>query len=307
MITAPPVPINEIERLADLQALKILDTPPEERFDRIVALAAATFDVPIAYIALVDSDRQWFKATHGLEISETKREISFCGHTILQKEPLIIPDATQDERFRDNPLVLGEPYTRFYAGFPLAGPKGHNVGTLCLASPNPRTLTAHELNIFQKIGELTEQTLNAFDLISSQHQLLETRNQLLSTQQQLAFELDQADQYIRSLLPKKLEGSIQTDWRFISSSQLGGDGFGYHWLDTQHLAIYLFDVSGHGVGAALLSATLLKAIPYLSSSTRDPGDILHSLNEAFPMQENGGRFITCWYGLYNTESRELKF
>jgi len=293
--------------MADLRALKILDTPPEERFDRIVQLAAAVFDVPIAYIAMVDSDRQWFKSKQGLEVEETKREVSFCGHTILQKEPLIISDATQDERFCDNPLVVGEPYIRFYAGFPLAGPKGHNVGTLCLASPNPRALTEHELDIFRKFGALIEQALNAFNLISVQHQLLETRNQLLATQEQLAFELDQAAQYVQSLLPKKMEGLIQTDWRFMSSSQLGGDGFGYHWLDPQHLAIYLFDVSGHGVGAALLSVTILKAFPYLSSSREDPGQTLHALNRAFPMEKNGGKFVTCWYGIYNTASRELKY
>src|SRR5690242_20734277 len=107
---AASIPSHETERLADLRALRILDTPPEERFDRIVRLAARVFDVPIAYIALVDADRQWFKAKCGLHTESTSRAISFCGHTIVHDGPLIIPDAHRDERFRDNPLVVNPPH-----------------------------------------------------------------------------------------------------------------------------------------------------------------------------------------------------
>ena len=120
MIVAPPLP-GEQERLADLRALKILDTPPEERFDRIVKLASDVFEAPIAYIALVDAERQWFKAKCGVDANETSRRISFCSHTVSQNEPLIIPDAAADERFHDNPLVVDDPHIRFYAGHPLAG------------------------------------------------------------------------------------------------------------------------------------------------------------------------------------------
>ena len=108
-----PIATDEQDRLADLRALRLLDTPREERFDRIVRIAAQVLDVPIAYIALVDSDRQWFKAQCGLATDETGRDISFCGHAIQQDEPLIIPDARLDPRFHDNPLVTGEPYVRF--------------------------------------------------------------------------------------------------------------------------------------------------------------------------------------------------
>ena len=140
MIPAP-IAADEQDRLADLAALRLLDTPREERFDRIVRLAAQVLDVPIAYIALIDANRQWFKARCGLATDETGRDISFCGHAIQQRRPLIVPDARLDERFHDNPLVTGEPFVRFYAGHPLAGPGGKLVGTLCIASPQPRELT----------------------------------------------------------------------------------------------------------------------------------------------------------------------
>src|SRR4029453_2208579 len=105
-----PILADEDDRLADLQALRLLDTPPERRFDRIVRLAGDVLDAPIAYIALIDSDRQWFKAKCGLAADQTGRDISFCGHAIQDTKPLIVPDASIDPRFHDNPLVTGEPF-----------------------------------------------------------------------------------------------------------------------------------------------------------------------------------------------------
>ena len=133
-----PLPANEAERLAALYRLEILDTPAEERFDRITRIAAELFDVPISYVALLDNDRQWFKSSCGLNVSETPRDVSFCSYAINENKPLVIPDALADERFRDLPIVTGEPHIRFYAGCPLAIPKRLNVGTLCVADIKPR-------------------------------------------------------------------------------------------------------------------------------------------------------------------------
>lgn len=108
----PPKPENEEARLAALRSLNILDSSPEERFDRLTRIAKRLFNVPIALVSLVDEGRQWFKSSQGLSASETSREISFCGHTILGDGVFLIPDATQDERFHDNPLVIGEPNVR---------------------------------------------------------------------------------------------------------------------------------------------------------------------------------------------------
>lgn len=157
---AAPIPDNESERLAALRELLILDTPPEQRFDRIVQFAAAEFDMPVALISLLDSDRQWFKAAVGNQgVCETGREISFCGHVIVQPDVMMVPNALQDQRFHDNPLVTGDPHIRFYAGAPLIMPNGHAIGTLCLIDDRPRQLDEIELGILRTLRDLVVEEL----------------------------------------------------------------------------------------------------------------------------------------------------
>ncbi len=137
-----PIPACEPERLRALDRYDLLDTPPEPEFENLTTLAAKFFDVPIALISLVDSERQWFKACHGWgQLKETPREVAFCAFTILGHHPLIVPDARLDERFRNNPLVTGPPHVRFYAGAPLTTLQGDNLGDLCLMDTVPRTLS----------------------------------------------------------------------------------------------------------------------------------------------------------------------
>lgn len=157
----PPVPDNESERLGALRALLLLDTPPEERFDRIVHFAAREFDVPIALISLVDENRQWFKSRVGVDACETSREISFCGHAVSMDAPLVIEDALLDERFADNPLVTGPPHIRFYAGAQLRLPSGLVMGTLCLIDRRPRALDAMDLGILGSLRALVVEELSA--------------------------------------------------------------------------------------------------------------------------------------------------
>jgi GAF domain-containing protein len=151
---AASLPANEAERLAALYALLILDTPPDQRFDKIVEFAASEFAVPIALLTLVDRERQWFKSKVGLAVCETGRDISFCGHAILAQDIMVVPDALEDPRFADNPLVTGEPGIRFYAGAPLTLPSGAALGTLCLIDRRPRTLDAMELGILSTLRDL---------------------------------------------------------------------------------------------------------------------------------------------------------
>jgi len=158
---AAPIPADDKERLAALRALLILDTPPEERFDKIVQFAATEFDMPIALLSLIDENRQWFKAIVGLDVCETGRDISFCGHAILQPDIFVIPDARADERFADNPIVTGEPYVIFYAGAPLQLASGFTVGTLCLIDRKPRQLDATELAILTTLRDLLLEEMEA--------------------------------------------------------------------------------------------------------------------------------------------------
>jgi diguanylate cyclase (GGDEF)-like protein len=131
-VQAPEIPADEAKRLRSLKSLFILDTQPEERFDRITRLSCKVFSVPIAWLSLVDKERQWFKSRQGCALPETSRQSSFCGHAILQDEPLVVQDAHLDARFADNPLVVGEPHIRFYAGQAIHSPDGSRVGTLCI-------------------------------------------------------------------------------------------------------------------------------------------------------------------------------
>lgn len=163
---APGKPDNEAVRLKNLHSLKLLDTAPEERFDRLTRLARRLFDVPIALVSLVDANRQWFKSSAGLDGSETPRDVSFCGHAILQDQILEICDAKQDERFHDNPLVTDKPGIRFYAGYPLGLADGSKLGTLCLLDTRPRTLNDEERELLRDLARMAEQEMIAVQMAS---------------------------------------------------------------------------------------------------------------------------------------------
>lgn len=162
-MTPAPLPPDEDARLAALHALLVLDTPPEERFDRVVRFAAEQLDMPMALVSLVDGDRQWFKSRMGIDAPESPRDIAFCAHAILQPETFVVEDLQQDPRFADNPLVTGAPYARFYAGAPLSAPGGERVGTLCVLDHRPRTLGPVELAVLEALRTLVNEALVGHD------------------------------------------------------------------------------------------------------------------------------------------------
>ncbi len=153
---------DEASRLDALRALKLLDTPPEERFDRVTRMVKSVLKVPTALISLVDADRQWFKSRDGLDAPETARDISFCTHAILQDDVFIVEDAWADPQFADNPLVTGPPFIRFYAGKPLFSTSGKKVGTLCVLDSQPRKLTEEESAKLESLAGWAEREINHF-------------------------------------------------------------------------------------------------------------------------------------------------
>lgn len=164
----PPIPVDEASRISSLVKLDVLDTPPEERFDRITRLAQRIFDVPIALISLVDKKRQWFKSKRGLEAHETSRKSSFCAHAITMPMTLDthtrimeVSDTSKDQRFFDNPLVAGEPHIRFYAGFVLQSQDNHNLGTLCIIDHKPKYLTDDDRAALYDFGMVTQDALQS--------------------------------------------------------------------------------------------------------------------------------------------------
>ncbi|MDP2238950.1 MAG: response regulator [Burkholderiales bacterium] len=168
---APAKPANETSRLAALRDLHILDTPPEDRFDRITRIAAELFDLPIAVVSLVDENRQWFKSRQGLVAEQTGRDISFCGHAILQDHVFVIEDTLADPRFSDNPLVKGQPLIRFYAGAPLSGANSTKLGTLCIIDRKPRQFSERDRVMLRGLAMWAERELD----IASEYQTVAIR------------------------------------------------------------------------------------------------------------------------------------
>lgn len=315
---------EESARLAAVRALHILDTPREERFDRITRLAAELFDMPIAYVSFVDEQRNWLKSCQGWSAIQMKRDDSLCGQVILRQEPLIIEDALADERFHQHPMVTGAPHVRFYAGYPLASADGHNVGTLCLVDTQPRSLDARQLALFQMLAEMAEHEIHLVDVIQLQRDAIlakakadaaqqaqrEAQCRLFESRQRLEDELTKAATYVESLLPEPRQGPISTEWKYIPSAELGGDAFGYHDLDEDHFALYLLDVSGHGIGVALHSVSVLNVLrsqTLPNTNFYDPSAVLAALNDAFQMKAHNDTFFTIWYGVFNRKTRRLTY
>ncbi|HEY1684269.1 MAG TPA: sensor domain-containing diguanylate cyclase [Tepidisphaeraceae bacterium] len=171
MIEAP-IPANESARLAALEKTQLLDTPLEERFERITRLVCRLLGVPRASISLVDQTRQWFKSIQGSDLTETPRQISFCAHAILEDEIMIVPDAKKDVRFADNPLVTGPEQVIFYAGHPLKAADGSRIGVLCAIDSKPREFTEDDLTTLRDLAALAETELRSTTLVDTQRELL---------------------------------------------------------------------------------------------------------------------------------------
>ncbi len=176
---APALPNNEADRLEALKRYRVLDSDPEKAFDDLVYLASQICETEIALISLVDESRQWFKARVGLSASETDRNISFCGHAILQDEVLVVPDAKKDPRFHDNPLVTGNPNIRFYAGAPLIDPDGFKIGTVCVIDSSEKQLSAVQIEC---LACISRQVIGQLELRKSVHLLIDSQRNLVNAQ-----------------------------------------------------------------------------------------------------------------------------
>lgn len=181
-MTAPPFPDNEAERQKEVEKYQLLDTLPEESYDTITALMAYICEVPISLVSIIDRDRNFLKSHHGIPFNEDPRERSFCGHAIVTDvEIMVVPDATADERFRDNPLV-SEMGVRFYAGAPLINPRGYKLGTLCVFDMQPKELNEHQvkalINMSKQVMLIMEERYKNIKLKQAQNELLQRNEDL---------------------------------------------------------------------------------------------------------------------------------
>lgn len=205
MISAP-LPPDESERLADLFRHSILDTPREQDFDELTQLAALLCETDIAFVNLVDRHRQWCKASTGFDLKETSRHIAFCSHVLQEDEIFEICDTTQDERFYDNPLVVDEPYIRFYAGCPLRSINGHVLGTLCVLDRHSRQLTAKQRFILKTLAKQVERLLELRLRVKEQNKSLEVIRQ---QQQDLLKEKEKSEKLLLSIFPKPIAEQLK--------------------------------------------------------------------------------------------------
>lgn len=228
-----PKPSNEIERLAALSEAAVLDTPAEVGFDDLTKLAASICGVPIALVSLVDAHRQWFKSKVGLDAAETPRDLAFCAHAILDNDLFIVPDAFEDERFFDNPLVKDAPNVRFYAGAPLTSKDGFNVGTLCVIDHQPRNLTPEQLDALRALARQAAAQID----IRRINQRLKRINQALTLR---ARHVENAWAQLDDLLDNSsdLIQSVAPDGRFVYVNRSWCKALGYSADEAKSLSVY---------------------------------------------------------------------
>lgn len=226
---SPAVPPDESARLDELHSLAILDTPADSKLDSITRLARKIFAVDICVISLVDRHRQWFISRQGLDVSETSREVSFCGHAILGEDVFIVEDAHTDARFADNPLVTGVPFVRFYAGMPLHGPNGHRIGALCLINSTPRTFDHKNIVVLSDFASTVEAHLHCCALRKAFQELQasEARTQAMlarrSTELQMVIDnMPSLISYWDADLRNQFANQLHREWFGVSPEQMTG-------------------------------------------------------------------------------------
>jgi hypothetical protein len=286
---APPRPHagEDDARLRALEDLDVLDTGPERRFDRITRLAQRVFGVANASITLIDRDRQHVKSqhAHGLTFGDGPRTEAFCDHTIRRPDTLVVEDATADERFADNALVVGGSHLRFYAGHPLEAPGGQRVGALCLLDDHPRRLAAPERELLEELAGWVEEELAN------------------------SIELEHAAEAQRALLPRtspQLTGH-EVAGMCLPSRAVGGDFYDWEELPDGDLGLTVADVMGKGFAAALTTASV-RAVLRSAARTAGPAHALREVAATLHDDlERTSTLVTVWHGRLSPRTGVLRY
>lgn len=273
----PFVPFDEAARISAVRRHHIVDTPPDAVLDHITALAARMFDVPIAIVSVVDTDRVWFKSHHGLpDLCQIGREPGLCASAILDQGPWIVTDAAADPRTSAHPLVTGSFGLRFYAGVPLTTHDGHNLGTLCVLDVQPREVTEANMANLRDLGTL----------VVDEMELRLTARQTIAQEERLRREAEElADALQASLLPPKTPDlpGMEIATRYLAGElglKVGGDFFDVFRLASNDWGIVLGDACGKGARPASLAALSRWTIRASSVHKFTPSGILREVNAA---------------------------
>jgi phosphoserine phosphatase RsbU/P len=276
------IPENEPERLAAVRRYDVLDTPPDGAFDRVTALAARHFGVPISIVSIVDTDRIWFKSHHGVDVQEIGRDPGLCASAILHDGPWIVEDAAVDPRTLANPLVAGDFGLRFYAGVPLTTKDGYNLGTLCVLDMEPRQLTEDEA---ATLADMAAIVMDELELRLSVRTVVDREHALRDQAERMARALQ------ASLLPPTLPeipgAELAALYRPAAASEVAGDFYDAFELDSGGWALVVGDVSGKGSASASITALARHTIRTALLATDEPAEVLRTLNRAMFVGRQG--------------------
>src|SRR6478609_5109029 len=275
---------DEARRVAALRELDVLDTPPEERFDRVTRLAQQLFDVQMAFVSLVDADRLFLKSRQGTVVRQTPRDGMFCAVAVEQPATLAVADAALDPRFAVAPFVTGGPHIRFYAGRPLATPAGERVGTLCLMDRRPREFSAEDEALLTDLAAWVEKELSA------------------------DAELGRAAQVQRGLLPTAAPEVPGWDLAGACLPAHGVGGDFYDWqLAPGRLLLTLADVMDRGLGAAIIAATVRSVLRGVGRH-EDVGDAVALAERVLePDLDRAGAFVTAFHAELDPATGVLRY
>lgn len=300
MHTPPPRPLDDEERLEVLRRYRILDTDPEAQFDRIAEIAKRQFGVPIAFVAFLDEERNFLKARGDLPMSESPRDISFCGHTILTDDVLVVPDATLDDRFRENPLVTGDHHLRFYAGAPLKTDSGHRIGTVCVFDVEGRQFSEEDRRRLQDLAAIVSDHLEMRLAVGDVHDEIETRKRAEAEADRRAYFDALTGIPNRNAFNRFAAGAVAKPgltyalYGDLDSFKQANDALGHHTADEilVRTGARMLEVLGDDAFIARISGDEFVAILEQSSEEaveRLANDILHGLGD--PILVDGHLFV----------------
>ncbi|MFF8452739.1 PP2C family protein-serine/threonine phosphatase [Streptomyces leeuwenhoekii] len=302
----PPAEV-EAARMEAVRRYDILDTPPDGAFDRVAAMAARLFDVPVASVTIVDADRIWFKAIHGLEgVAQIGRDPGLCGSAVLRDDALVIPDTRIDPTARTNPLVTGPLGVRFYAAAPIITADGHRLGTVNILDTRPRLITEADT---ATLADLAAVVLDAMELRLSGLRLLREEQERRKAEEEARARAERDTEAItafattlqRTLLPPALPPvpglELACHYQTDSPRDVGGDFYDVFSLGGQRWAFFLGDVCGKGAEAAAVTSLTRYTLRAAAQHHDDPTEVLDALNSALLLDPSmGSRYCTCVFG-----------
>ena len=292
-VTSAVLPANEPARMAAVRRYDILDTPPDGAFDRIATLAAKAFGVPIGIVSVVDTDRIWFKAHHGVDVTEIGRDPGLCASAILSTEPWIVTDAIHDPRTLANPLVAGEFGLRFYAGAPLTTHDGFNLGTLCVLGHEARPVTEDEAAL---LTELADIVMDELELRRSARTAVAAAERRLHEVEHLAQALQAS--LLPPLLPTIAHLDLAARYDPASRYEVGGDFYDVFPIDDLTWGLVIGDVMGKGPHAAARTSAARYSIRHAAIHRPEPSQVLSAVNQTLLVEPVGGvdaPFVTALF------------